>query len=298
MNKDEKTGHSDFLPPYWWPNDDKPVVLFLDELNRARPEILQSVMDLTLNKTLAGKRLPKGSIVVSAVNEGDEYQITDLDPALVSRFNVYEFMPTVEDWLIWANENNLDKRVINFIQENNHFLDGDTFDNKESFAISTGLEKFPDRRSWEKVSNFIKPIKEIKDIHIKIIAGIVGTTAAINFKKSLDTILQVSAEQILLTFDKFKEKLKDFKLKDFIFINEQIIYWINSGNYKKTQKGTILKNFHQYLVYLKKANQKEAIAHIASMLVNTKFEKVTSLLIGESEDILMELTEYIESIKV
>ena len=91
MYKNDKTGHSEFLPPYWWPLEDEPIVLFLDELNRARPEILQSVMDLTLNKMLAEKKLPKGSIVVSAVNSGEQYQITDLDPSLISRFNIYEF---------------------------------------------------------------------------------------------------------------------------------------------------------------------------------------------------------------
>lgn len=38
--KDEATGKTTFMPPYWFPIDDKPIVLFLDELNRARPEIL------------------------------------------------------------------------------------------------------------------------------------------------------------------------------------------------------------------------------------------------------------------
>ena len=48
------TSRTDFTPPYWFPQDDQPIVLFLDELNRARPEILQTVMDLTLNRKLAG----------------------------------------------------------------------------------------------------------------------------------------------------------------------------------------------------------------------------------------------------
>ena len=56
---------TDFTPPYWFPQDGKPIVLFLDELNRARPEILQTVMDLTLNRKLAGKALPEGSYVIS-----------------------------------------------------------------------------------------------------------------------------------------------------------------------------------------------------------------------------------------
>ena len=124
LHKEESTGRSEFLPPYWWPSDDKPIVLFLDELNRARPEILQSVMELALNKTLAGKQLPAGSLIISAVNEGDEYQLTDLDPALVSRFNLYEFAPTIEDWLLWAEKNDIDERVTAFIQKQPHFLDG------------------------------------------------------------------------------------------------------------------------------------------------------------------------------
>ena len=45
-HKNEETGHTDFMPPYWFPIDDTPVVLFLDELNRARPEVLQTTMDL------------------------------------------------------------------------------------------------------------------------------------------------------------------------------------------------------------------------------------------------------------
>ena len=95
----EETGKTEFALPWWFPTDNTPVVLFLDELNRARPEIPQVVMDLTLSRKLAGKALPAGSQVISAINEGDEYQLTDLDPALVSRFNVYNFVPTPADWI-------------------------------------------------------------------------------------------------------------------------------------------------------------------------------------------------------
>jgi len=294
MYQDQKTGHSEFLPPYWWPTDNKPIVLFLDELNRARPEILQSVQDLTLNKTLAGKKLPKRSIVISAVNEGEEYQLTDLDPALVSRFNLYEFAPTVEDWLLWANDKGIDERVIAFIQKHHQFLDPE--DNED--GLNTGLNKTPDRRAWEKVSNLIKPLKDINDLHIKIIAGIVGIKAAMNFKKSLETTLKVSPGQLLLNFDKYKNKLKSFKLQEFIFLNEQIMYWLNGDNYKAAQKPAVLTNFHKYLVHLKNVKKTEAIAHIASMIENAKFEKVASLLLVESMEIMEELTEYISKIQL
>ena len=109
-NKDEATGKTTFMPPYWFPVDGRPIVLFLDELNRARPEILQTVMDLVLNRKLAGRPLPEGSRIISACNDGDEYQLTDLDPALVSRFNIYTFRPSAEEWLLWAEREGLDER--------------------------------------------------------------------------------------------------------------------------------------------------------------------------------------------
>ena len=33
-NRNTETGMTEFMPPYWFPLDGKPIVLFLDELNR------------------------------------------------------------------------------------------------------------------------------------------------------------------------------------------------------------------------------------------------------------------------
>lgn len=299
MHKNSKTGHSEFLPPYWWPTSHEPVVLFLDELNRARPEILQSIMDLTLNKTLAGKHLPEGSVITAAINEGDEYQVTDLDPCLISRFNIYEFVPTVSDWLIWASENErIDKRVISFIQKFPEMLDSNSAQEYDS-NLGQGVNKTPDRRGWHKVSDLIKPIEVIQDIHIKMIAGIVGITGAMNFKKTLETLFKVSIEQLLLgQFQKYEKDLDNFYLQDFISMNEQVMYWLNGGNYKENQKTTILKNLHGYLVYLKKKKFSEAVAHLASMLENPRFSKVTGFVLVESAQIMNELVDYIENIKL
>ena len=296
MYKDEKTGHSEFLPPYWWPADNKPVVLFLDELNRARPEILQSVMDLTLNKTLAGKKLPAGSMIVSAVNEGEQYQLTDLDPALVSRFNIYEFAPSVEDWLLWADKTKLDLRVILFIQRNKHFLDSDNITDtyKDGFYLS--LSKSPDRRAWERVSDLIKPLTEINEILIKTIAGIVGMQAALAFKKSLEEFMKVTVEQILLQFDKYKVKLKDFKLQEFVYLNEQIIFWIQGEHYNKSDKKNMLTNLNLYLQVIKKNNMNEALAHFASMLEDVKFNRASSTILVDSPEIMRTIEDYIGSI--
>ena len=175
-NKDEKTGKTVFMPPYWFPVDGQPIVLFLDEINRARPEILQTVMDLVLNRKLAGRELPEGSRIIAAGNDGEEYQLTDLDPALVSRFNIYTFRPTVEDWLLWATRTGLDERILNFIGANPELLDRSA-DTKED----QGLDKDPDRRAWDKVNNILKSVPELKPLHAKILSGVIGNDTAFDF---------------------------------------------------------------------------------------------------------------------
>ncbi len=294
MQKDEETGRSEFLPPYWWPTENKPVVLFLDELNRARPEILQSVMDLTLNRTLAGKSLPKGSIVVSAINHGDQYQITDLDPALVSRFNIYEFSPTHEDWIVWANKTKIDRRVLEFIQKNPNFLDStNEFQTGDEF-LDLGIEKTPDRRAWERVSDLIKDVKIVDNTFVKIIAGIVGISASVNFKKSIKEIAHLNPEDLLFAYN--KKLFAGLKLQDYILANEQIILLINNDEYDKKKQKTLIRNLTKYIKHLKSTNFQEAVAHFASQLENPNYEKVLGLVFGESEELVLEISDYIQNI--
>lgn len=296
LHKDEATGRSIFLPPYWWPVEGTSIVLFLDELNRARPEILQAVYDLALNRTLAGKRLPAGSVVISAVNEGEEYQLTDLDPALVSRFNLYEFAPTTEDWLLWASTHDVDQRVITFLQKNPQWLDGESARPDEAM-LTTGLIKTPDRRAWVKVAHFINAHKALEDIHLKILAGMVGTSAALAFKQSLASAAKITPEQLLLQFGRHQSKLKDLSLQEMIVLNEQLVLWLQSQKYKASDADKIRQNALAYLQYLRKTKSHETLAHFASMVDNPKFEHARNMLY-EATELVMLLMEYIQGIQV
>ena len=296
LHKDEASGRSVFLPPYWWPAPDRAVVLFLDELNRARPEILQAVQDLTLNKTLAGKTLPPGSRVIAAVNAGEEYQLTELDPALVSRFNLYEFAPTVEDWLLWASKRDVDPRILTFVQEHPEYLDGDNPDADAAIATA-GLLKTPDRRAWAKVSDFVRNHEELEDIHFKLIAGMVGSRASLDFRQSLATQRGLSPEQLLLQFSRHRSKLKTMEIQDFASLNERALLWLCAGRCPENRADSARKNLLNYLQYLRKAKQQEAIAHFASLVQSPKFEAAMSF-IAESMDLIDFLSEYLETIGV
>ena len=226
-NRNDTTGKTEFMPPYWFPLDGKPVVLFLDELNRARPEVLQTIMDLALNRTLAGRRLPDGSRIISAVNAGDQYQLTDLDPALVSRFNVVTFRPTAQEWLLWAEKVGVDARVRDFIRENPMWLDKNP-DAKE--GADTGLDKTPDRRGWKRVSDILKTAGDISPIVAKAIAAIVGPKAASALAGSVSARKILSGREVLQNFEKHLPTLKGYELHQLSVVNDGIFRHLEVEN--------------------------------------------------------------------
>lgn len=283
--KNEKTGKTDFMLPYWFPLDNTPIVLFLDELNRARPEVLQTIMDLALNRKLAGKSLPKGSRIISAVNNGNEYQLTDLDPALVSRFNIYEFAPTVKDWLDWAESVSLDARVCAFISENPEFLDGET----ESYE-SGNLERTPDRRSWERVSSIIKNVQNLTDEHKVLVSGIVGNKATAKFFSFINNNSVPSAKEILLVdFNEINQKLKNLSLPQISEVSVSLFKFIESISFEKKDEKQIAENLLKYFNFLKE-NSKESVLHFASLWSAKEYPKTLAFIGEKCPEIYKQLT--------
>lgn len=284
------TSHTDFTPPYWFPQDDQPIVLFLDELNRARPEILQTVMDLTLNRKLAGKALPEGSHVISAVNDGDEYQLTDLDPALVSRFNIYEFKPTVEEWLNWAASQGLDERVINFIQDNPTWLDGD------SGSEYKGLEKSADRRAWKHVSDIMLKVDVINDIHKRIIAGIVGPGAAAVFIRSAQQHNVITGKDLLLKYEKTMKTVEKYQLHEFAILNESVFRFLENNKFNEREKKLVAKNLGQYIDFLRTNKKNEALANFTSIFEKGTYEQAIAFMVVNASEVYDKLNEFVDTL--
>jgi len=293
LNKNEETGKTEFMPPYWFPTDGKPIVLFLDELNRARPEILQTIMDLALNKTLAGKKLPEGSRIISAVNAGDEYQLTDLDPALVSRFNVFEFVPSVPEWLLWAEKSGIDKRIVEFIAQNPDYLDGQSLRREDM-----GLEKSPDRRGWERLSEIINGTANASDeIYKKICAGIIGMPAATKFFASLSSNRLLTAQEILTqNFKDLEDTIKGYATPDLAIINESIFRYIESKNYDKSKAKEIGKNFESYFGLLILEMKQEAMGHFANLYTGGTYSHSVSFVALNAPKLQEKIIKFVHSI--
>ena len=293
-HKDEATGKTDFMPPYWFPTDGKPIVLFLDELNRARPEILQTIMDLALNRKLAGRALPEGSRIIAAVNEGDQYQLTDLDPALVSRFNIFTFSPTPQEWLLWARKAGVDHRVTDFIQEDSIWLDK-TPDARN--GADTGLDKTPDRRAWKRVSDIIKDCANLTPAHTKAISGMVGAKAASAFLASVSAHKILSGRDVLYNFEKSRKTREEYQLHELSVVNDGIYRSLEVEKVADKDKEKVSKNLEAYFDFLAKS-KKEAAAHFATQYVSKTYPEAVKFIARECRVLTMSLVIYVKSIKV
>lgn len=283
------------ISPEWWPTDGKPVIVFLDELNRANPALHNVVMDLVLNRTLAGKKLPEGSRVLSAINVGSDYTVNELDPAMVSRFAVYELFPTVKEWIAWAQEQNLDKRIINFISKKPSLLDGAIIrEEQEKHLDDDDINKSPDRRAWAKVADLIQNQDlPLQNFMYKAISGTVGSSASAQLREFLNSLERdrIDPQKLLMDFKpEMRDQLSQRNIQELIYLNREIVHYLNETfeDLDFITRERISRNLKKYIECLQFLGQGEAIAEILTAVERS--EKGITKLVSMNTEILEALS--------
>ena len=107
-------GCTKWLPPDWVLQAcQQPVVLFLDELDRAFKEVRQGFFQLADSREIAGHKLHPGTKLIAAINGGQfgkDYQVYKMGEAEKDRWTIYDFEPSKEDWYDYASGNGLAKQ--------------------------------------------------------------------------------------------------------------------------------------------------------------------------------------------
>ena len=218
---DAETGKSyevtRFAKPQWMIQN-KPVLLLLDEINRGLSIALNAIMQLTNNGTYDDISLPEGSRIFACINpeEDGKYDVGTMDAAQLDRFAIYEFKPTVEEWLEWAVQKGLDSRVTGYIQS--HPTNLDPYTNQELVKSVQGTDcgVLPSRRCWEQVSDTIKngdkerawEGTEGTKLLTEIVAGLVGNGAALDFISYFKAQGNALSPKMLMEADKIDATLK------------------------------------------------------------------------------------------
>lgn len=189
--------------PEWFPTTGSGIV-FLDEFNRAHPDVLQTMFPFTQSKTIHRHKLPDGWKVVAAGNyQNENFTVTDTsDAALMSRFCHIDLRPTVEEFVTFAEANNA-MSVAGFIMDQPKMLETD---------VKSGFEGAkPDRRAW---LTMVAPLEDEtldEAVRFELYCGIVGGTAAAAFKVwKHSNVRRVRLSEVMNDYSKVRPRILEY----------------------------------------------------------------------------------------
>lgn len=170
------------LIDYCEANPESGGILFLDEFNRGRRDVLSGMFSLALDKTFHTIKLPKNLHVIAAGNPPtDEYTVTDIgDAALMARFVHVKLEPTFQEWVKYAENKEMDNNLVDFLKNQPELLE--TKHNDFQLPVSV------DRRAYERLDRLFKlntPAHLMENLMVGII-GLERTVAYQNYMKSAE----------------------------------------------------------------------------------------------------------------
>lgn len=129
-----------------WMDTTEPTLVFIDEINRAKGEIIAALMKLcSPEQSFNGFTLPEGSRVVLAINPSnvDSNQVMPLNRALFTRFARYHVEVDAKYWDKWAESAGINSIIRRFISSHNNALYVDDTE------VDSEDENTANPRSWE-----------------------------------------------------------------------------------------------------------------------------------------------------
>jgi hypothetical protein len=262
-------GVTRFAPPDWYMQACRePRILFLDELNRATPEVMQAAFQIVLDRELNGHRLHPETRVYSAVNASAEYQVNDMDPALLDRFWVADVEATAEDWLAWAKaDGKIGSDIIDFIATNPQHL-------RHSGPMEPG-RVYPSQRSWERLDIALKHANLAEDpgnpIYLHISQGLLGIETSLAFQDFVkNSQLRTRAEDVLDNWSKMEKKILGLGLDRKNDLIEKVSDHCAKNDWTKAQADNVEKFFNALPAELQLTLWTKVCAHGRQRIENIK----------------------------
>lgn len=150
-------------------------ILFLDEISAAPQSVQAAAYQITLDRVVGEHKLPENCIVIAAGNRTTDKSVAYKMPkALANRLLHIQIEVSFRAWKEWAIQGGVNGKVLGFLSFRQSYLMG--------FDPSSDDLAFATPRSWEMVSNLLNFIDSDVEAAYPMIAGIVGTGAALEFR--------------------------------------------------------------------------------------------------------------------
>jgi hypothetical protein len=239
------------------------ICMFFDEMNRGTKDVMQACFQIVLDREMNGRKLNPATWVFTAINADlDTYTVTEIDPALLSRFVVIDFEPTVEEWIAWGKKTGkLNETVIFTVQQNKELADPPT--GKDSTQL-TGAH--PNRRSWTMFSKWLKENESKHPLNFQkiVCTCFVGEGAAEIWRIASEQMQQTKAsrkgnadesdkkvEGFVKKFFRYnemdettaREELKGFNVAEMAQLSDAVVKHFSQFKYLSGNAKTTIKTF-------------------------------------------------------
>jgi len=265
----KEQGVATFVLPSWFVRSCRePVLLFLDEINRSMPQVQQAFFQVVLDRSLGNDAYGKPMVlhpdtrVFAAVNHGAEYDVNDMDPALLRRFWTVDLEPTNEDWISWAKDK-CDPVMIDFIRQNPAHLRPNVGEVEPGTVMPTPA-------SWHRLDQSLSHIGwkpsgiagSRPDGFYALCGGFVGTEASIAFTEFVAKYeKQISVEDVL-TGKVENTEAKALKASESMAVLDKIVDHAEKNKWSEKEADNI--------VAFVKALPAEQMVHLWNAVMATK----------------------------
>jgi hypothetical protein len=236
-------------------NDGEGGIIFLDELSRASTEVQNTCLKLVDERIIGDRRLGSKWAIVAASNrqlDDPEGGQTEIGSALANRFQHWNFVPSVDEWITWAKGAKIDNRITTFVDFNrDHFY---LFDNQSKVNTTP--------RTWEALSKMLNECEAYGDIVFSradlenIIGGVVHDKTVERFIAFLVLLESFSPKDIMMIFTNPEKAPKPKKSgAGYDMVQARALIGVAcSQTQDRTLEAKELENYIQYFINLGNAS--------------------------------------------
>lgn len=238
----------------------KPVIIFIDEINRTENSVYKELMNILLTRSVNGYQFPWWVLFVGAMNPSTQnsvYATNEMDPAQLDRFLKIKVGDNSNEWLKFGKNSGISPQILQFIKDNPKCL------SSNSKELDDEEKPTPSPRGWDMVDTLIKsepllrsfftekendPKVVEKDLKALVSAKVGSSVATMFFASLVSQVRAIMPEEIIADDENLTnckpslEKLSAAKkvqtcdlMLDFLKENIEFMM-LDSSNFEKFKK--------------------------------------------------------------
>lgn len=137
----------------------KPIIIFIDEINRTENSVYKELMNILLTRSVNGYQFPWWVLFVGAMNPSTQnsvYATNEMDPAQLDRFLKIKVGDNAGEWLDFGKNSGISPQILAFIKDNPKCLSATSKELDDEEAPT------PSPRGWDMVDTLLKSEPQLR----------------------------------------------------------------------------------------------------------------------------------------